>query len=79
MIDTGPYAVIRHPGYLAMAMLTPAIALALGSWTGAALALIYSALILRRVAVEDRFLREQLDGYAEYAQHVRFRLVPGVW
>ena len=79
VVDVGPYAVVRHPGYLAMAILTPAIALALGSWFGALLALVYSALILRRVAVEDRFLRAELDGYAEYAARVRFRLIPGVW
>jgi protein-S-isoprenylcysteine O-methyltransferase Ste14 len=79
VVDAGPYAVVRHPGYLAMAILTPAIALALGSWFGALLALVYSAMILRRVAVEDRFLRAELDGYAEYAARVRFRLIPGVW
>jgi protein-S-isoprenylcysteine O-methyltransferase Ste14 len=58
---------------------TPAIALALGSWYGALLALVYSALIVRRAAVEDRYLREHLEGYAQYAERVRFRLIPGVW
>jgi protein-S-isoprenylcysteine O-methyltransferase Ste14 len=79
VVDAGPYAVIRHPGYVAMAIVIPAIALALGSWLGVGLALVYSALILRRAAVEDRYLREHLDGYADYARHVRFRLVPGLW
>jgi protein-S-isoprenylcysteine O-methyltransferase Ste14 len=79
VVDTGPYAVIRHPGYAAMATVVPAMALTLGSWWGAGLALGYSALILRRAAVEDRYLREHLDGYAEYARRVRFRLVPGLW
>jgi protein-S-isoprenylcysteine O-methyltransferase Ste14 len=79
VVDTGPYAVIRHPGYAAMVTVVPAMTLALGSWWGAGLALVYSALILRRAAVEDRYLREHLDGYAEYARRVRFRLVPGLW
>ena len=62
-----------------MSIVIPAMTLALGSWLGIGLALVYSALILRRAAVEDRYLRAHLDGYAEYAQRVRFRLVPGLW
>jgi protein-S-isoprenylcysteine O-methyltransferase Ste14 len=79
VVDVGPYRLVRHPGYVAMAILMPAIALALGSWYGALLALVYSALIVRRAAVEDRYLREHLEGYAQYAERVRFRLIPGVW
>jgi len=79
VVHAGPYAVIRHPGYLAMTLLMPAIALALGSWMGLAPALIYSVLIIRRAVVEDRYLRAHLDGYADYALRVRFRLLPGVW
>ena len=79
VVDVGPYRYVRHPGYAAMALLMPAVALALGSWDGALLALVYSALIVRRAAVEDRYLRGELDGYAEYASRVRFRLIPGVW
>ena len=79
VVDIGPYRYVRHPGYVAMAIVTPAIALALGSWYGALLALVYSALIVRRAAVEDRYLREHLEGYAQYAERIRFRLIPGVW
>ena len=79
VVDSGPYGVIRHPGYAAMAVVVPATTLALGSWLGVGLALVYGALILRRAAVEDRYLREHLDGYADYARRVRFRLVPGLW
>jgi protein-S-isoprenylcysteine O-methyltransferase Ste14 len=39
----------------------------------------YILLILRRAAVEDRFLQAKLEGYADYAQRVRFRLLPGIW
>lgn len=79
VIESGPYSVIRHPGYAGMILGMPLSGLALGSWISFALALTYSALILRRVLFEDRFLKSQLDGYAEYAERVRARLIPGVW
>src|SRR5262245_212177 len=79
VIDSGHYAIVRHPGYAGMIVGVPLSGLALGSWLGFAIALAYSVLILRRVPFEDAFLRERLDGYAEYAQRVRSRLIPGVW
>lgn len=79
VIDGGPYAVIRHPGYAGMILMAPFSGLALGSWISVAIALIYSGLILRRVFFEDAFLRQNLDGYAEYMQRVRYRLLPGVF
>jgi protein-S-isoprenylcysteine O-methyltransferase Ste14 len=79
LIDQGPYAVVRHPGYAGMILSIPCSGLALGSWLAVAAALAYSALMLRRVVFEDAFLRENLDGYAAYRTRVRYRLVPGVW
>ena len=79
LIDTGPYAVIRHPGYAGMIPAIPLGALALGSWLAVAVALTYSILIWRRVRFEDRFLQENLAGYEAYTHRVRYRLVPGVW
>jgi protein-S-isoprenylcysteine O-methyltransferase Ste14 len=79
VVDSGPYALIRHPGYAGMIVGVPLLALALGSWLGFALAIVYSLLIVRRVWFEDRYLRENLPGYPAYASRVRFRLVPGVW
>ncbi len=79
VVDRGPYAHIRHPGYLGMIAGIPLGALVLGSWVGFAVAAIYSALIIRRVLFEDAFLRVHLEGYASYAQRVRYRLVPGLW
>ncbi|HVP11615.1 MAG TPA: isoprenylcysteine carboxylmethyltransferase family protein [Phycisphaerae bacterium] len=79
VVDRGPYAVIRHPGYFAASLVFTGISLSLGSWWalipagGAALALVI------RTAWEDRTLRAELPGYADYAQRVRFRLIPGVW
>jgi len=79
VVSGGPYGMIRHPGYLGMIVAAPAAVLALGSWLALVPALGYSALIARRAVREDRYLREHLDGYAEYADRVRFRLIPGVW
>jgi len=79
VVDTGPYAVVRHPGYAGMIVAMPFSGLALGSWVSVGCALVYSALILRRVFFEDAFLRTHLDGYQSYAQRVPARLVPAVW
>jgi protein-S-isoprenylcysteine O-methyltransferase Ste14 len=79
VIDHGPYAVVRHPGYFGMVLFAPAAALALGSWWALIPAGIYSSLILRRVFVEDRFLHANLVGYAEYAGRVPHRVIPGIW
>jgi protein-S-isoprenylcysteine O-methyltransferase Ste14 len=79
VIANGPYAIIRHPGYAGMILTLPCSGLALGSWLSVALALVYSALILRRVMFEDRFLRKNLEGYSQYAERVRYRLVPYAW
>jgi len=79
VVSEGPYRLIRHPGYLAMSVAAPASALALGSWWALVPALVYSALIVRRARAEDRYLRDHLDGYVDYADRVRFRLIPGVW
>ena len=79
VVDTGPYAVVRHPGYAGMIVFAPFSGMALGSWISVAVALLYSALVLRRVLFEDRFLRENLTGYSAYTTRVPYRLVPGVW
>ena len=79
VVDRGPYAVIRHPGYAGMITGVPLMAIAFGSWWGFAIAMIYASLIANRVSVEDRFLQANLPGYADYAARVKSRLVPGVW
>jgi protein-S-isoprenylcysteine O-methyltransferase Ste14 len=79
LVAGGPYRFLRHPGYLAMLVAVPATAIALGSLAGLVPALGYQILILSRTMREDRLLREELGGYAEYAGTVRYRLVPGLW
>lgn len=79
VVDSGPYSVVRHPGYAGMLVAMPGAGLALGSTISFALGVVLSLMIVRRVRFEDAFLRRNLEGYAEYAARVRQRLVPRVW
>ena len=79
LVTTGPYQFIRHPGYLAGMGMGLCSTLALGSWWAMAPIGPVVFLMIRRAVIEDRFLQQELDGYADYAQRVRFRLVPGIW
>src|SRR5262245_10012236 len=79
LVTGGPYRYVRHPAYAAAPFLLVGGGLALGSWLAALVGLLLVLPILRRTAREDRTLREQLEGYAGYAQRVRYRLLPGVW
>lgn len=76
---TGPYGVVRHPMYAGMLLLCAGGPLAFGSvWAFVPAGVMALALVVR-TAFEDRILRSELPGYAEYAQRVRSRLLPGVW
>jgi protein-S-isoprenylcysteine O-methyltransferase Ste14 len=75
----GPYRRLRHPGYLAMILQFLAIPVTLGSFWALIPALAVGAVYVYRTILEDKFLLEKLPGYAEYADRVRFRLIPGVW
>jgi protein-S-isoprenylcysteine O-methyltransferase Ste14 len=79
VIDTGPYQVLRHPGYVGSILHMTGTALALGSWWALLVSGGVSAVLAVRTAREDRTLRDELPGYVDYAAHVRYRLVPWVW
>lgn len=79
VISSGPYAYIRHPGYFAMLIFLPSLALMLGSGLSLWFALGSDLLLIVRTALEDQTLRRKLDGYAEYCLKVRYRLLPGIW
>lgn len=77
--DTGPYRFVRHPGYAGNILALFAMVLALGSvWTliPAAIATLIAVI---RTALEDQALQEELHGYRDYAQRVRYRLLPGIY
>jgi protein-S-isoprenylcysteine O-methyltransferase Ste14 len=79
VISTGPYALVRHPMYAGAIPLLMGVPLALGSWWGLfALIMVMPALIWRLLD-EEKFLKKNLPGYAEYCGKVRFRLTPFVW
>ena len=79
LITAGPYKHIRHPGYLAGIFSFLFGTLVLGSCWAILPVVGYIILILRRTALEDRFLQQELKGYKEYVQKTPYRLLPGVW
>jgi protein-S-isoprenylcysteine O-methyltransferase Ste14 len=80
LITTGPYAYVRHPGYLAGIVIILASGIALDSWLSAALLVVLSLpFLLYRTVTEDRILQAELPGYPGYAARVSWRIVPGVW
>ncbi|PYJ05047.1 MAG: isoprenylcysteine carboxylmethyltransferase family protein [Verrucomicrobia bacterium] len=78
-VAAGPYRFVRHPGYAAtlFAMLSGGVAL--GSGLAMLPILVFFGLFVRRTLLEDRLLRQELEGYAEYAQKVRYRLIVGLF
>jgi len=78
-ITSGPYRLVRHPGYTAAIALFAAIPLALASWWALLPAALATALLVVRTSWEDRLLQAELPGYADYARRTRYRLLPGLW
>jgi protein-S-isoprenylcysteine O-methyltransferase Ste14 len=78
-IDTGVYGIVRHPMYAAALAYLVGMPLLLGSWRGLWLTPLLILAIAWRIVNEERTLRAELPGYAEYTTRVRYRLVPGVW
>lgn len=77
--SAGPYGFVRHPAYLAAILLWPATGPMLESWWAMLPGLLAALMMFIRTIYEDRLLRAELPGYAEYAQKVRYRLFPGIW
>jgi protein-S-isoprenylcysteine O-methyltransferase Ste14 len=75
----GPYQFVRHPGYVGAVVYQLATPFLLGSWWALIPMILSLPLYVLRTALEDRTLHEELDGYEEYAQQTRYRLVPGIW
>jgi protein-S-isoprenylcysteine O-methyltransferase Ste14 len=75
----GPYAYIRHPGYLGFILQSLAVPTMLGSAWALVPGSVAALLMVLRTFLEDRTLRAELAGYPDYAAQVRYRLVPGIW
>ena len=78
-VSSGPYQFIRHPGYAGMMLYILGEPFMLGSFWAIIPALIMIMLLIIRTLLEDATLRYELTGYKQYAQHVRYQLVPYLW
>lgn len=79
VIQTGPYALVRHPGYVSGGVFAISTALMLGSWWALVPAIVVPLASVPRTLFEEKTLRAELPGYTEYTQRVKYRWVPGVW
>ena len=77
--DSGPYHIVRHPGYVGNILPLFGIVLALSSVWTLIPAIIALVIVVIRTALEDRTLQEELPGYRDYAQRIRYRLFPGIY
>ena len=75
----GPYKIVRHPGYVGVILMALGIPIALGSLWGLIPGILTVVLIVYRTVMEDRTLQQELPGYKEYAQKVRYLLIPRIW
>lgn len=75
----GPYRYVRHPGYVGTIVFSAATPLILGSVWALIPGALGVLLLIIRTALEDKTLHEELEGYKEYAERVRYRLLPGIW
>jgi protein-S-isoprenylcysteine O-methyltransferase Ste14 len=79
VVDSGPYAVVRHPMYSGALVMFAGTPLALGSWCGLVPAALIAPVLVWRLIREEAFLVEHLDGYRDYRARVRCRLAPSIW
>jgi protein-S-isoprenylcysteine O-methyltransferase Ste14 len=79
VIDTGPYALVRHPMYTAAIPYLAGVPLLLGSWYGLLVVAAMIAGVALRAVSEENLLERKLPGYADYMKRVRYRLIPGLW
>ena len=79
VVTTGPYAFVRHPGYVSGTVLVAGMALALGSLWALLPAAFVAVVLVIRTNLEDATLQRELPGYAGYAARVRSKWIPGVW
>jgi protein-S-isoprenylcysteine O-methyltransferase Ste14 len=79
VVDSGPYAIIRHPNTAGGCLQALCSGLVLTSWLSILPMLIYVGVFVHRTLNEEKVLLAELEGYQEYTQRVRYRMIPGVW
>ena len=79
VVDTGLYGIVRHPMYSVTLLLFLSMPLVLGCLHSFVIFLVYPLLIAKRIRHEEKFLEQELPGYREYKQKVKYRLIPFLW
>ena len=79
VISDGPYRFVRHPGYASMIFWVVGFPLAVGSMLALYTGLILLLGLVLRTFLEDKTLKNELEGYTEYAAKVKYRLIPYIW
>ena len=79
LIDTGLYAIVRHPMYMADCLIFPAMPVMLGSWFALIPMAALPLMLARRIENEEVLLEQDLPGYRAYKQRVKYRMIPFVW
>jgi protein-S-isoprenylcysteine O-methyltransferase Ste14 len=79
VISTGPYRIVRHPGYAGVMVSYACVPILLDSLWAFIPAIVLGVVVIVRTVLEDRTLQAELPGYREYAQRTRYRLIPGIW
>jgi len=79
VMENGPYHLVRHPMYVGFVLMGVFSPLALGSFIAFPISLLIVPLIVFRLLSEEKLLRQNLAGYAEYCQRTPYRLIPSVW
>lgn len=79
VIDTGLYGIVRHPMYSVTLILFLAMPIVLGSVYAFVIFMAYPFIIAKRIKAEEEFLEKELDGYREYKEKVKYRMIPYIW
>ena len=79
VVDTGLYGIVRHPMYMTTLLLFLSMPLVLGCVISFAIMLLYIPIIAKRIRNEEKVLEDGLEGYAEYKQQIRYKVIPFMW
>ena len=79
VVDTGLYGIVRHPMYMATIFLFLSMPLILGSIFSFAIFLLYPTIIAKRIKNEEAVLEKELEGYSEYKEKVKYKMIPFIW